>query len=60
MDTVSDIGEYALLQRVDQLIRQKGLQTRPQIEMITQIGDDAAAWRVFGIEVSSTDCIVEG
>ena len=60
MTTVADIGEDALLRRVDQLIQFKALKKRPEIEIITGIGDDAASWRVLGIEVSSTDCIVEG
>ena len=60
MTTVADIGEYALIERVGQMIQHRSLEHRPEIELIAGIGDDAAAWRVSGIQVSTTDSMVEG
>ena len=59
MVTVSDLGEYALIERVENFIQLRQLEHRPEIKLIAGIGDDAAAWQVSGIQVTTTDSMVE-
>ena len=59
MVTVSDLGEYALIERVENFIQLRQLEYRPEIKLIAGIGDDAAAWQVSGIQVTTTDSMVE-
>lgn len=60
MMTVGDIGELALIERLASRVRAAGLNCPQGIEVVLGIGDDAAAWRVTGIEVATTDTMVEG
>ena len=60
MTTVGELGETALIERITERVRRgsplQGLGGR----VITGIGDDAAAWRVGGIQAATTDTMVEG
>ena len=58
-DTLSDIGEFGLIDRIHELLRQKGIQT-PGLTL--GIGDDTASFLPqAGYEVLVTcDCMVEG
>jgi thiamine-monophosphate kinase len=58
-ETLSDIGEFGLIARIDDLLGKEGIQT-PGITM--GIGDDAAAFMPrAGYELVVTcDCVVEG
>lgn len=53
---VSQIGEFALIQRLAEALGQKG-----PPELVVGIGDDAAVWRAGGSYlVATTDTLVEG
>jgi thiamine-monophosphate kinase len=57
--TVSDIGEFGLIERIHRLIQEEGIKT-PGVTL--EIGDDTAAFKSRkGYEVLVTcDCLVEG
>ena len=56
--SVSDIGEFGLIQRLEQALGQ----TSTPDEILISIGDDAAAWLPASgtITVATTDALVEG
>ena len=58
-ETLADLGEFGLIDRLDELIRREGIQT-PRLSL--GIGDDAACFRPQdGYELLVTcDCMVEG
>ena len=60
MTTVGDLGETALIERITERVRRASpLQTMGG-RIITGIGDDAAVWRVGGVQAATTDTMVEG
>ncbi|MYA49424.1 MAG: thiamine-phosphate kinase [Chloroflexi bacterium] len=60
MTTVGELGETALIERIVERVRRASpLQTMGG-RVITAIGDDAAAWRVAGVQAATTDTMVEG
>ena len=60
MPTVGSIGETALIERLAARVRSAGLAQPSGAQVVLGIGDDAAAWRMDGIEASSIDTMVEG
>ena len=60
MQTVGSIGETALIERLAARVRSAGLAQPSGAQVVLGIGDDAAAWRMDGIEASSIDTMVEG
>lgn len=58
-NTLKDLGEFGLIRKIDELIREQGIRA-PRVEL--GIGDDAACFRPRpGYEILVTcDCIVEG
>ena len=60
MTTVGELGETALIERISERVRRASpLQTMGG-RVITGIGDDAAVWRVGGVQAATTDTMVEG
>ena len=60
MTTVGELGETALVERICERVRRVSpLQTMGG-RVITGIGDDAAVWRVGGVQTATTDTMVEG
>ena len=59
METISDLGEFGLIDRINTLIRREGVEA-PRLSL--GIGDDAACFRCRqGFELLVTcDCLVEG
>ena len=60
MATIGELGETALIERIIERVRRvsplQGLGGR----VVIAIGDDAAVWRVGGIQAVTTDTMVEG
>ena len=60
MTTVGELGETALIERISERVRRASpLQTMGG-RVIAGIGDDAAVWRVGGVQAATTDTMVEG
>ncbi|MDP2954266.1 MAG: thiamine-phosphate kinase [Chloroflexota bacterium] len=56
---VSELGEFGLIQRLTRLLKQRGVDSSPQLAL--GIGDDAAAWEAQGrLQLGTTDTLVEG
>lgn len=60
MTTLADLGETALLERIAARIRDAGADRMPGGRIAVGIGDDAAAWRADGLQVVTSDAMVEG
>ena len=52
MKTIKDIGEFGLINRITRKVVDK--------DLIVGIGDDAAVIKTNGMQVLTTDCMVEG
>ena len=60
MTTVGDLGETALIERIAERVRRASPLQGMGGRVITGIGDDAAVWRVGGVQAATTDTMVEG
>ena len=60
MTTLADLGETALLERIASRVRDAGADRTPGGRLAVGIGDDAAAWRADGLQVVTSDAMVEG
>lgn len=60
MTTVGDLGETALIERITERVRRVSPLQAMGGRIITGIGDDAAVWRVGGVQAATTDTMVEG
>ena len=60
MTTLADLGETALIERIASRVRAAGADRAPGGGLAVGIGDDAAAWRVDGMQVVTSDAMVEG
>ena len=60
MATLADLGETALIERIASRVRAAGADRAPGGRIAVGIGDDAAAWRADGLQVITTDAMVEG
>ena len=60
MATLGELGETALLERIAARVRAAGADRTPGGRLAVGIGDDAAAWRVDGMQVITADAMVEG
>lgn len=57
---IKELGEAALIERVAERVRAAGADRPPHGCAVIGIGDDAAAWRPNGLQVVTTDAMVEG
>lgn len=59
---ISEAGEFGLISEITRLVNRAGQKkSQCHTELIIGIGDDAAAWkRVDGIELATTDILIEG
>ena len=57
--TLKGLGEAALIERLAERVRAAGAERPAGGSDIIGIGDDAAAWRVSGLQVVTTDAMVE-
>ena len=58
--TLKGLGEAALIERLAERVRAAGAERPAGGSDVIGIGDDAAAWRVSGLQVVTTDAMVEG
>ena len=60
MTTVGELGETGLIERIVERVRRASPLQSIGNRVVTAIGDDAAAWRVAGVQAATTDTMVEG
>ncbi len=60
MTTVGELGETALIERITARVRRVAPLQGMGGRIIAGIGDDAAVWRVGGVQAATTDTMVEG
>ena len=60
MTTLGELGESALIERISERVRRASPLQGMGGRVVTGIGDDAAVWRVGGVQVATTDAMVEG
>ena len=60
MTTVGKLGETALIDRICERVRRASPLQAMGGRVIAGIGDDAAVWRVGGVQAATTDTMVEG
>jgi len=57
---VSELGEFNLIEKISDLVKEKNISSIPDRELLIGIGDDSAVWKSLGkFQMCTTDCLIQ-